>query len=255
MKRTTAGIIGAALLLTLAALPAAAQKAPAAASSKEALDVLGKMVEAMGGRKVLESIKDTTISGQAEISMAGMTLTAPITMYQKEPDKMRLDITLAEYNMSITQAFDGKKGWFTNPQTGTVEEMPDFQAKEFARQATGSQAILDPQKAGVSYALKPKAALEGKDYIVLEQTLADGHKNTLYLDPATYLPYMTQTLTLDQMGAEVDAQSFASNYQKIDGTMVAHSMRVLHNGTEAQKITITKVTYNSNLDDAFFVLK
>jgi len=256
MKRTIRLSLAVALLLSLAVLPAFAAQAPAAAgSSKEALDVLGKMIEAMGGRKVLESIKDTTIAGQLEINQAGMTLTASITIYQKEPDKMRLDITIAEYNMSITQAFDGQKGWFTNPQTGMTEEMPDFMTKEFARQALGSQTILDPKKAGVAYVLKPKAAIEGKDYVVLEQTLPDGHKVTIYIDPVTSLPYKTQTLALDQMGAEVDAESFTTDYRKVGGTMVAHALRVLHNGTEAQRITITSVTYNTNLEDAFFVLK
>lgn len=254
MKRTTAWIVAAVAFVTLAALASSAGQSPAA-SGKEALDVLAKMVEAMGGRKALEAIKDTTITGQLEVNTAGMTLTAPITMYQKEPDKMRLDITIAEYNMSITQAFDGQKGWYTNPQTGSTEEMPDFMAKQFARQAAGNQAILDPKRAGVVYALKPKAAIEGKDYIVLEQTLADGHKVTLFLDPATYLPYKTQMRALDQTGAEVDAESFSENYQKVGGTMVAHAIRVLHDGVEAQKITITSVTYNSNLADAFFILK
>jgi hypothetical protein len=256
MRRTIRLAVAAALLISLAALPAFAAQAPApAASGKEALDVLGKMIEAMGGRKVLESIKDTTISGNLEINQAGATLTATITIYQKEPNKMRLDITIAEYNMSITQAYDGQKGWFTNPQTGMTEEMPDFMAKEFARQALGSQTMLDPKKAGVAYAMKPKAAIEGKDYIVLEQTLPDGHKVTLYIDPATYLPYKTQTLALDETGAEVEAESFTTDYRKVGGTMVPHFNRVFHNGTEAQKITITSYTYNSNLDDAFFVLK
>ncbi len=159
MKRATAWIVTAVLFVTLAALPSPAGQSPAA-SGKEALDVLAKMVEALGGRKVLEAIKDTTITGQLEVNTAGMTLTAPLTMYQKEPNKMRLDITIAEYNMSITQAFDGQKGWYTNPQTGSTEEMPDFMAKEFARQAAGTQTILDPKKAGVVYALKPKAAID-----------------------------------------------------------------------------------------------
>ena len=48
---------------------------------------------------------------------------------------------------------------------------------------------------------------------------------------------------------------FAEDYRKVGGTMVAHAMRVLHNGAEAQRITITSVAYNSNLEDAFFILK
>jgi len=252
MKRTRMWVLGTLLLATITALPGYGQKA-APAGSKEAMTVVDKLIEAMGGRKLLESIKDTTVSGTAEIVQAGITV--PITIYQKEPDKLRLDITIAEANMTIVQAFDGQKAWYTNPQTGATEEMPDFMAKQLARQATGSQALLNPQKTGVTYALKPKEALEGKDYIVLEQTRADGHKTTLYLDPETYLPYKTVTRSVDQSGAEVDSESYATNYQKVGGAMVAHSIRVLSNGSEAQRMTLTSVTYNSNLDDAFFTLK
>lgn len=253
MKRTTAWILGAALLVALAALPGYGQKAPTASSTKEALGVVSKMIEALGGRKALESIKDTTISGSAEITQYGITV--PLTIYQKEPNKMRMDITIAEANMTITQAYDGQKGWYTNPQSGMTEEMPDFLAKQFARQAMGNEILLDPEKSGVAYVLKPKAAIEGKDYIVLEQTLADSHKTTLFLDPETYLPYKAQAKAADQTGAEVDAETFTTNYQKVGGTMVAYTLRVLHNGSEAQRITISSVTYNTNLDDALFVLK
>jgi hypothetical protein len=253
MKRTTAWILGAALLVALAALPAYGQTSQSISSPKDALAVLNKMIEALGGRKVLEAIKDTTISGSAEVTQYGITV--PLTIYQKEPNKMRMDITIAEANMTITQAFDGQKGWYTNPQSGSTEEMPDFMTKNFARQAMGNQLLLNPEKSGVAYVLKPKAAIEGKDYVVLEQTLTDGHKTTIFLDPQTYLPYKTQAKSLDQTGAEVDAETFSTSYQKVGGTMVAYSLRVLHNGSEAQRITITSVVYNTNLDDAFFVLK
>jgi len=253
MKRTRTWILGAVLAASLAALPAYAQKAPAAAGNKETLAVVEKMIEAMGGRKVLESLKDTTISGTAEIVQFGLTV--PVTIYQKEPNKMRLDITIAEANMTIIQAFDGQKGWYTNPQSGATEEMPDYMAKEMARQAGETQALLHPEKAGVAYVLKPKAAIEGKDHIVLEQTLADGHKTTFYLDPQTYLPYKTEARTMDQNGAEVDSETYTTNYQKVGGVMVPYSLRVVQNGADAQRITVTAVTYNTNLDDAFFTLK
>lgn len=258
MKKATAWILSAAVLVTLAALPGYGQKAQSAPVNKEAQDVLNKMLDAMGGRKILEAIKDTTIKGTVEISDP-YPIKAPITMYQKEPNMMRLDIFIsipeANVEMTMTQAYDGEKGWMINPQTMATEEMPDFLTKEFSRQALGNDAFLNPQKLGITYALKPKATIEGKDYIVLEMTLTDGHKNTFFLDPATYLTYKQQTKSVDQSGAEVDSETFLSNYQKVGGTMVAYSMRVLHNGTEAQKVTLEGVTYNSNLEDAFFKMK
>jgi hypothetical protein len=258
MKKVTAWILSAAVLMTFAALPGLGQQAQTVQSSKEALDALNKMIDAMGGRNVLEAIKDTTIKGTVEIKDP-FPLKAPITMYQKEPNMMRMDIFIsipeASIEMTMTQAYDGEKGWVINPQTMATEDMPDFLTKQFARQAMGNDAILNPQKNGITYALKPKAAVEGKDYIVLEQTLADGHKSTFFLDPVTYLPFKEQTKAVDQSGAEVDAETFLSNYQKVGGTMVAYSIRVLHNGTEAQIVTLEGVNYNSNIADAFFKMK
>lgn len=254
MKTMTAAGLAAALLVALAVGPSLAGQA-AAASSKEALDGLAKMIAAMGGRKALDSAKDATLSGRIEINAAGQTLSGPVTLYQKEPDKMRVDLTVPEYDLSVSQAFDGLKGRFTNPQTGMTEEMPDFLVQDFARQATGTQALLDPKKAGVVYALKPKAEIESKDYIVLERTYPDGHKFTFFLDPETYLPYKTASRTFDIMGGEVEAETFFGDYRKVGGLMVAHAIRILHNGVEAQRITIASVAHNTGLEDGLFVLK
>ena len=191
MRSSRALILAAVLAASLAAPPLFAQKT-APAGNKEALSVLDRMIAAMGGRKVLESIKDVTISGTAELILFGVT--APVTVYQKQPDKVRVDVTVGEANMTIIQAFDGRKGWFTDPQSGgAVEEMPDHLAREFGRQAGENQALLFPQKHRVTYVLKPKAVVEGKDHVVLEQTLADGTKTTYFLDPETHLPNLNNS--------------------------------------------------------------
>lgn len=244
MKKATAWILGTIVLMTLATLPGYGQTAP---------DVLNKLINAMGGRKALEAVKDTTLTGTAEVVQYGIS--ASVTLYQKEPNKLRIDIDIAAAGMTITQAFDGQKGWWTNPQTGATEEMPAAMAKDILHQALGNDSFLNPKKLGITYALKPKAKIEDKDYIVLEQTLADGHKTTMYLDPATYLPYKTTSLATDMTGAEVETESYLTDYKKVGGLMVAHTIRNLQNGAEAQRISIASVTYNTNLDDALFTMK
>ncbi len=256
MKTPTAIVLTVALFVLSPAGPAVtAEQALSATSSKEALGVLSDMIKALGGRRALDSVKDTTMSGEIELEAAGQSLSGPVTIYQKEPDKIRIDITFPEYDLNVVQAFDGQKGWFTDPQTGGTEEMPDFMIKDFARQATGTRAILDPKGAGVAYALKPKALVDGRDTVVLEQTYADGFKVTLYLDPETHLPIKTQNRGFDLTGGEVEREVFSSDYRKVGDLMIAHSVRILHNGVEAQRVTVSSVTHNTGLDDALFVLK
>jgi outer membrane lipoprotein-sorting protein len=222
---------------------------PAQGFGQTSKEVLEKMIDAQGGRKAMEAAKDTTISGTMELIQQGMNAT--LTMYQKEPNMMRMDIEVM--GMVVTQAFDGQKAWFLNPQTGTTEEMPENLAKEFKRQALGNDSILNPEKYGITYELKGKEKVGDKDCLLLEQTMPDGHKNTLYVDSTSYLALKTKTMTTSQMGGgEVLTETLLSDYRKEGDLMAAHSLTVLQDGAEFARMTLTKITYNSGLQDSLF---
>ena len=220
----------------------------ASGQAQTAKEILAKSIEAQGGAKALAAIKDTTISGNMELVSYGMTGT--LTMYQKEPDKMRMDLDIM--GMMITQAYDGKIAWMINPQTGATEQMPENATEEFKRRAIGSDALLNPEKLGIKYDFTGKESIDGKEYLVLTQTMADGHVTTMYIDPATYLTYKTKGETIGQSGEEVMAESIISDYKKVDGIVMAHSMTTSQNGQEFMRMTITKVVFNSGLEDSFF---
>ncbi len=213
-------------------------------------DVLAKMIEAQGGRKTLEAIKDTTISGTMEIIQMGIN--GSLTMYLKEPNKMRMDMEFM--GMVITQAYDGETAWMINPQTMQAEQVPENIAREIKRQALGNDALLNPEKYGIMYEFKGTEKIEAKDYLVLEQTMSDGHKLTHYLDPTTHLVYKTKGITLNQAGVEVMGETVFSDYRKVNGTVVAHSMTISQDGQEYVRMTVTKVTFNSNLEDSLFAM-
>jgi len=216
--------------------------------SQTAKEILEKMIEAYGGREVLAKINDTTLSGSME--MIQMGLNGSLTMYQKEPNKMRMDFEIM--GMMITQAYDGETAWMINPQTGNAEELPEKSAEDFKRQAIGNDAILHPEKYGITYSYKEKVKIEGKEYFVLEQTFSDGHKVIQYVDSETYLTYKSITTTFNQMGVEVEAETFLSDYKKLEGMMVPHSLTILYDGEEFIKMTITEVSFNSGLEDSLF---
>lgn len=240
MKKTLIGLLAGAFIF--AALPAVGY-------GQDAGDIMNRMIEAQGGRKALEVLKDTTVSGTMELVQQGMNAT--MTMYQKEPNMMRMDIEVM--GMLITQAYDGQKGWFLNPQTGAAQEMDENMNKDFKRQALGNDSLLNPAKYGITYAYKGKEKVGDKDYIVLEQTMSDGHKSTLYLDPDTYLMARSKTTTLSQTGdGEVLSETAFGDYSKEGEILVAHTMTILQDGTEFARMTLTKVTYNSGLEDSFF---
>ena len=216
--------------------------------SQEASDILKKMVEAQGGKKVLEKIKDMTSSGNLELIQMGMT--GSMTMYKKEPNKYRMDIEVM--GMIITQAFDGETAWGINPQTGSREEMPEQQAEYMKRMALGIDAYIYPEKYGISFAYKGKEKIEEKEYLVLEQTFSDGHKATHYIDPKTYLTYKTKSTTMDPMGVEVEQETFEADFKKVNGMTIAYSIIIFQGDEEYLQLTLTDITFNSGLEDSFF---
>jgi outer membrane lipoprotein-sorting protein len=242
MKRATALCISSLLLISFLVIPAKSQSAP---------DILQKMIDAMGGRKALEKIKDTTIAGSMDLTQMG--LSATITIYQKEPNKSRFDIEVM--GMVITQAYDGDVAWATNPQTGMTEEMSEQQAEYMKRESLGNSVYLDPKKLGISFSYKGKENIEGKDYLVLEQAYADGYTSTLYLDPDTYLAFKGKGLTLNNMGVEVEAETFFSDYKKVDGILIAHTLVSFQDGEEFMTLTITEVKFNAELEDSLFAME
>jgi len=216
--------------------------------TQTAKDIMEKMIEAQGGRKLLETVKDTTLTGAMEMIQYGMK--GIMTMYQKEPNKMRMDMEIM--GMIISQGYDGQTAWMTNPQTGVTQEMPERFARDMRRQAMGTDATLNPEKYGISYEFKGKEKIEDKECLVLEQTYSDGYKATLYVDPTTYLLYKTKGKSLDQTGVEVEAETVFGDYQKDNEMMTPHSITIYQNASEFIRMTVTKVTINSGLEDSLF---
>ncbi len=216
--------------------------------SQETSDILKKMVEAQGGKKAIENIKDMTSSGTIELIQMGMT--GSMTMYKKEPNKLRMDLEVM--GMIITQAFDGETAWGVSPQTGSKEEMPEQQAEYMKRMAIGIDHMIYPEKYGISFAYKGKEKIEEKEYLVLEQTFSDGYKSTLYIDPKTYLNYKIKSTTMNQMGVEVEQETFESDFKKVNGMTIGYSIIIFQDGEEFMKITLTDVSFNSGLEDSLF---
>jgi outer membrane lipoprotein-sorting protein len=132
--------------------------------------------------------------------------------------------------------------------------MPETLSKSFSRQAMGNDAYLNPEKHKITYTLKPKAKIGDVEYIVLEQTLADGFKATIYIDPKTYLVYKSEAVDVGMAGTEVKVESYPSDYKQVNGVTLAHSIRTVQDGTEYMKLTFTSIKFNTNLEDSLFTL-
>ena len=220
--------------------------------SQDAKKILNSMIKALGGRKAMQAIKDTTISGPMEMPQMGLSGT--ITMYHKEPNMLRQDIEIDLMDMLITQSFDGETAWWTNPNTGAAEELPAEAQEDAENEALGFGFgwILTPDKFGITFADKGKETIEGKEYLVLEFTFEGGDVSVYYLDPRTYLPYKVTTTTTNQMGFEVEQETVMQDYKKVDGVMYSHMVTIYQDGEEFASVVVEEVKFNTGLEDSFF---
>lgn len=241
MKRSVfLGVLGF-FLLGLVATTGIAQEADA---------VIEKVLKAQGGRKLLESIKDSTSHADMDLPTMGISGTA--IMYVKEPNMMRLDMDFM--GMMMTQATDGETAWMIDPQTGLTEEMAGELADIMNDSAYANSAFLNPKKYGISHEYKGKETIDGKEYLLLERVFPSGYVITFYFDAETYLLYKTKQKAIDEMMMEVVEEAVMSDYRDVEGVLTAHNVTILRDGTEYVILTLTEVSYNTGLEDSFFAM-
>lgn len=232
------------LLLSLTSVPGIGQ---------DASGVLEKLIEANGGRKALENIKDTLIAGTFDLTQMGMSGT--MTISHKEPNMFRQDIEVM--GMVVTNAFDGEVGWMINPQTGASEELPEDLQGQAKRGALGygSAILLHPEKYGITYKLKGEETVDDIKCTVLEQVYTDGHVALMYLDNSTHLLYKTRQPTLNQMGVEVETDAVFSDYKDVDGIPSPHLVTIYQDGEEFAVMTVSEIKYNNGFEASLFKME
>jgi outer membrane lipoprotein-sorting protein len=216
--------------------------------SQDANSIIAKMLDAQGGRKLLESIKDTTARADMEMPEMGMTATG--IMYTKEPNKMRLDLEIM--GMMISQGTDGETAWTVNPETGITEELPAELAEISVESAYGNSAFLNPEKYDIRYEYKGKETIDGRECLVLDRIMPSDYIISFYIDAGTYLLYKTKQQSYNEMLMEIVEEAVMSDYKKVDGVMTAHSVIIVRDGVEFAIMTITEMSFNTGLEDSFF---
>jgi outer membrane lipoprotein-sorting protein len=211
-------------------------------------DILAKVIEAQGGRETLDKIRDRTIAGTMNMIQAGSS--ASVTMYQKKPNKMRMEFEVSGEMM--IQGYDGKSAWYINPQTGKTQEVPAEAAKDIRRQAIGNDALLNPKKYGVTYEYRGSEKVKEKDCHVLQQIFADGYTVSHFFDSKTFFLVKSESTDKDQNGVEVRSETYYTEYKKVEGVPTPHEVSILQDGREFTRIKIVQVKFNSGLEDSLF---
>jgi hypothetical protein len=217
--------------------------------AQSADEVIGKHIEAMGGKDKLSSIKTLKLVCSVEIA-PGMK--APITMYFVNNQSMRVEVDVQ--GMQILSAVDGDSGWAINPLSGKkeAERMNADEIKESKDQMDLTGPLFNYKEKGHSVEMIGKEDMEGTEVYKLKILKKSGDTQYDYIDADTYL-LLKETTTHKFNDKETSGDVIYSDYRKVDGIMFAYALENRETGAaQGQALKVESVELNPSIDKNMF---
>ena len=234
----------AALLLSGAAVPAAAQ---------DAASLIARNLEARGGAAAIDALK--SVSFQGRIIFPG-----DFELSYKEArarlaggSEARTDLSLQGLN--VVQAYDGHGAWKINPFQGRkdAERMSADEARSLADAALIEGPLLASLHDGSRAQYLGREDFDGTLAYKLKVTQKDGDEFVYWLDPDTWLEIKTAE-TRKIRGAEQTTESELGDYEKIAGVYFPMSVESWSQGqsNQRQRVLIASGAANQPVEASFF---
>jgi zinc protease len=188
--------------------------------------VLGKYIDAIGGKAAVEGLKDLVISGI--FNQQGQKY--KITQTTLSPDKTKTVVSMGDV-MVQKIVINGDKGYMEAQDK--KQTMPAEMVNETKHEAD-LQELLHPSKFGISYTLTGSEAIDGKNTFVVERVENDGKKRTVqYFEKSTGLLYK-EFINDNSSGQPKIEQKVYSDYREVkngNGYKIAYKVETLGSST------------------------
>jgi len=237
--------------LTLAALLISGAAIPAAAQDAEGL--LAKNLEARGG--------DAAVAALQGVSLQGRVLFPGDFELTYKESRARLDgksaarTDLSLQGLDLVQSYDGSGAWKINPFQGRKdpERMSADEARSLADAALIEGPLLASRKDGSKVAYLGREDFDGTLAYKLKVTQKDGDEFVYWLDPDTYLEIKVDE-TRKIRGAQQTTETELGDYEKIAGVYFPMSVESWQQGqpNQRQRVIIASGSANPPVTAAFF---
>ncbi len=222
------------------------------AQAPTADEIVTKYINAIGGKDKWKALKSMTIS--AKMSMMGMDL--PMTLYSKPANKQKAVISIQ--GVEIVQAYDGKDAWAINPMGGGKEPqlIPAADAKELTDEEFENE-FIDYKTKGHAVTYQGIEEIDGVKCYKIEMIKNKNNDKEdvteiYFFDAENYVPISVKSYARSGQMKGQEIQSYLSDYQDVNGLMVAFFNESKVGGQTVQKLTMEKVTFNDPMDDSIF---
>lgn len=209
-------------------------------------DILQKHFQTINQEK-LTSI--TAIQAKGKLSQMGQQM--PFKMTQQRPMNFRLDITFQ--GLTLTQAYDGTKGWSLNPFMGEddAQEIPAEQSKNLRVQADMDGALFNWKEKGYTAELLPNEKVEGIECFVIFLKDSENDEYKIFIDSETSL-IIKQNYKIETPEGSMTMEIYPSDYQYVEGMLIAFSIEAKADGQTVYTMNYDSVEINPKLDESYF---
>lgn len=246
------------ILLLVSAHPSFPQAAspPKSASvpaKKDALpsadEISEKCAKGSGGKEAWAKISTIAMTGTVEIPAMGMTGNVEITA--KAPNKILEIMTLAEGQFVQKQAFDGRIGWKSDPQSG----LKQLQGEELEEAKVDSIFDSDLRMKEIYPDMKVtgRAKVGDRDAFTALAHKPRGKVVTFYFDPETGVRIAEDSEGPDESGKVEKSSEYFEDYRAVGGIRVPYRVRVTSPSINLV-IRIQDVKLNVPVDDSMFAM-
>ncbi|MEM6964749.1 MAG: outer membrane lipoprotein-sorting protein [Bacteroidota bacterium] len=202
-------------------------------------DILSTYFENIGGEDNWKKVKSIKMSGN--FSMQGMEM--PTTVYVMEPAYQKSETDFQ--GKQFVRAYDGETAWMINPFMGgpDPQKLSEEETRQMSKQKFQDE-FIDYEKKGHKVELVGTEEVDGAEAYKIKMIKKDGDIVFYYFDMDNYVPIMVKAL-IDfgpQKGQAMEM--YMSDYQEVDGLMMAHTTEQKVNGAVVFSMTMDKIELN-----------
>jgi hypothetical protein len=216
--------------------------------NSQSLDEIVKKYSTAMKSDQLAQVSSIKITGK----MSAMGMEMPMTMYMKNPNKIK--VVYSFNGQDMTSVFDGEKGYTINPMTGSTDpvELTGDQIAQVQKSSAFKNELLSYFKDG-KLTLEGEENVKDKPAFKLKATVGTSPVY-MFLDKDTYMLVKTSA-TVEQMGQSMNVDSYMTEYSDIEGVVMPKKTTAMANGMEAAVISFDKIEVNIPMEDSVFKLK
>jgi predicted Zn-dependent peptidase len=211
-------------------------------------EVLGRMVDALGGAEAVGAVTNLRVNADISITTPQGAMAASGEILTVYPDRMAAKLSLPFGEM--TQVLAGETGWAKSPmgdQDMGPSELADARGNVF-RDLVNLARLAGTETLTVQYLGNEE--FQGAPADVIH--LSDGTTQVkVYVDPETGMPrgesYQGQTM----MGPAAMTEIYG-DWREVAGVQVPFSIETLADGKPMVETTITRADANVEVDEALF---